>query len=259
MIMLKKLIFAPLFAVAFIILIYNINPLLKSYDFIFALSTDTLTTLIMISSLISLSSFLFVLFTSIALEWKIVVPLVIISCLFPLIFLEPALALVLGVGILVSLLLTVLSLDTTLKRYLNFQPSSLLGPPIRNLCGLLILSFCVVYFLTTHKIVAQEGFQIPDSIIDTALKFASPQGETTLAPQNLLKQAVKDQLQSFLKPYLGFIPAGLAILLFLTLQSLTSMINLLIYPLLWGTFYVLEKTGFVKFTTEMRTVKKMVL
>lgn len=260
MLLVKKLILAPFFAVACILLIYKINPLLKSYDFIFSLSIDTLITLIIISALISLSSFLFVLFTSIALDWKIVLPLAAISCLFPVIFLEPGLALVLGVGILVSLLLTFLSLDTTLKSYLNFQPSSLLGPPIRNLCGLLILSFCLVYFLATSKIVAANGFQIPDSLIEQALTITG-QTQISIPPEQLeiLKQAVKDQLQSFLKPYLGFIPTGLAILLFLTLQSITSIVNLLIYPLLWVTFYVLEKSGFVKFTVEQRPVKKMVV
>jgi len=77
--------------------------------------------------------------------------------------------------------------------------------------------------------------------------------------QDLIKQTVKDQLEGFLKPYLGFIPALLTIILFLTLQSLTSFINLLIYPMLWIIFYIFEKTGFIKFTIEKRPVKKMVI
>lgn len=155
--------------------------------------------------------------------------------------------------------------------------------------------------------IAQDGFQIPDSLIDATIQFTQPKTDqeepflpqlsipqeqldllkqnpdllkqsgldpkildtlnqpqkSSKAPQdlsnNLIKSAVKDQVQNFIKPYMDFIPAILAILLFFTLQSLTSIINLLISPILWITFYILEKSGFIKFTTEMRPVRKMVM
>ncbi len=304
MIVLKKLLFVPFFLIVFFSLIYKISPLLKLYDFLFSLSINTFIELIIISALISLLSFIFVLFASLAQDWKIVLPAAIIASTIAIALGDPALSLILAVTILVSLLVTFLSLENSLKSYLNFQPSVLLGPAIRHLSGLLILSFCLVYFLATNKIVAQNGFQIPDSLIDTALKLTAqsqPQQETTTPqlsippdqidllrknPQllkqygldpsvldsldkpsqsssdgtnSLIKQTIKDQLQSFLKPYLGFIPAVLALLLLLTLQSLTSIINLLIYPLLWLIFYILEKTKFITFTEEQRVVRKMVI
>ena len=139
--------------------------------------------------------------------------------------------------------------------------------------------------------ITEKGFQIPDSLINTALKFApqpeSQENSTSSLPQispdqlNLLKnnpdllkqigkpvqniandligQTVKKQFQDLIKPYTNFIPAILSILLFLTLQSFMAIINLLIYPLLWIKFYILEKTGFIKFTQESRLVKKMVI
>ena len=267
MLALKKLTFAPLFLIIFIILIYQLTPLLKSYDFIFSLSLSTLIELIVISTLISLSSLFFAIFVSLSSDWKYVLPVGILASLIPLFFLDISLGLVFIVGILVSLLITYLNLDNALKSYLTFQLSALLGPSIRHLSSFLILSFCLVYFLSASKIVAQSGFQIPDSLIDTALKISSPEQTnqtdiTQLLQQtgsDIIKQTVQDQIQSFLKPYLGFIPAVLAVLLFLTLQSLTSIINLLIYPLLWLTFYILEKTGFIKFVVEQRPVKKMVV
>ncbi len=103
---------------------------------------------------------------------------------------------------------------------------------------------------------------MPDSLIDTALKMTPvnvPQAPNNPIGTDLIKQTVKDQVQGFIKPYLNFIPAILAVLLFLTLQSLTSILNLLIYPLLWLTFLILEKTGFTKFEVEMRQVKKLVV
>ncbi|OGE29652.1 hypothetical protein A2867_02235 [Candidatus Daviesbacteria bacterium RIFCSPHIGHO2_01_FULL_40_11] len=309
MLILKKLTLAPLFLIAFALFVYQLIPLLKSYDLIFSLSINTFISLLILSFLISISCLLFVIFATLAQDLKIALPVSLISALIPMLFLEPALGLIFAVAIFISFLLTYLSLDVSLKSYLTFKPESILGPSIRHLSGLLILSFCLIYFLSTSKIIAQAGFQIPDSLIETALKMTpldlateqsspAPQlpaisqeqidllkqnpellrqsgldpaildtlnqpqskaGSPQNLTQDLIKQTVKDQIQSFIKPYVNFVPAGLAILLFLTLQSLTSLINLLIYPLLWIIFYILEKTGFVKFETEQRPVRKMIV
>lgn len=270
MILAKKLIYVPFFLIVFGLLIYQINPVLKTYDLIFSLSINSLVSLIILSALVSLTSFIFVLFASLSLDWKVIVPIGVFAALIPLIFLNPALGLVFAAGVLVSLLLTLITLENTMKTYLTFQPATLLGPSIRHLCSFLILAICVTYFLSVNKVIQETGFQIPDSLLETAIKFtpeSQPEqvgvSQLSKAPEDLtgslIKQAAKDQIQNFLKPYLGFVPAVLAILLFLTLLSLTSIINLLIYPLLWGIFYILEKTGFIKFTVEQRPVKKMVV
>lgn len=308
MVMLKKLIFAPIFLIIFALLISQLTTITKSYDFIFSLSSDTLISLIIVAGLIALSGLLFALLVTLAFDLKIVLAVGIIASLIPLIFTSPALGIVWVVANFISFLLTYLSLETSLKTYLNFQPTTLLGPVVRQLSSLLILSFCVVYFFSTSKLIAQKGFELPDSLIGTALKMSpsnipaeqnsaaqlpaiSPDqlellkknpdllkqygldpkmldslsnpskavGVTTQLGNDLIKQTVKDQVQGFIKPYLGFIPALLSVLLFLTLQSLTSILNLLVYPLIWLTFLILEKTGFVKFEVEMRQVKKLVV
>src|SRR3989339_856473 len=290
MIMLKKLTFAPFFLIAFSLLIPQINSLLASYDFIFSLSANSLIQLIKIAFLISLACLFFSLFVTLASDLKIILPVIILSALLPLLFLNTSLAII--------LFLTYLSLQSTLKSYLTFQPAALLGPAVRHLSGFLILSFCLIYFFSSSKIIAQNGFQIPDSLIDTALKMTplpaqnqSGQTEQTQLPaissdqikllknnpellkqsgidpklldslsvpqeaieapadliKDTIKQTVKDQVQNFIKPYASFIPAVLTVLLFITLQSITSFINLLIYPLIWLTFLILEKVGFTKF------------
>lgn len=275
--MLKKLIFAPFFLIVFGILIFQLNPLLKSYDFIFSLSWDSAIQLFVLTGLILFSSFLFVIFASLAYEWKIVLPAAFLASLIPMAIIGPALGLILSVGILASLLITYLGVENTLKSYLNFEPSSLFDPSIRHLSSLLILVIALTYFLSISGVLQKENFQIPDSLIESALKLTplpesttnQPQQPTTQpqltqeAPQNLLtdtlKQTIKDQLQNIIKPYLGIIPAVLAVLLFFILLSISSILNLLIYPLLWIIFYILEKSGFIRFTTEMRAVKKMVV
>lgn len=302
MILLKKLILAPFFLFTFIVLISQLNLLLSSYDFVFILSTNVLIELIKIAVLFSLSALFFSLFATFASDWKIILPVSLLAAIIPLLFINTSLAAIFTVTIIISLLLTYLSLESTLKSYLTFQASAVIGPAVRRLSSLAILSFCIVYFLAVSQMISQKGFQIPDSLIDTAISMSpaanisqqtadipglpainpeqlellkenpdmleqyglNPEMLDTLAtPQNLLndtiKQTVKDQFQTLIQPYQAFIPAILALLLFLTLQSLTSIFNLLIYPLLWLVFVILEKTGFVKFETEQRTVKKLVI
>lgn len=299
----KKLTFAPLFLIAFALLISKAHALLGSYDFIFSLSFNTLIDLIAIAALFVFASFLFILFATFASDWKIILPVGIFASLIPFAFTEPPLALIFSVAIFASLLLTSLGLDGTLKSYLNFQPHTLLGPHIRNFTGLLIISFCLVYFFSASKLVSQKGFQIPDTLIDTALKF-TPQapdlqeGQTGLpqipteqldllkknpdllkqaglSPQmldnlinqqqttktnpvnDLIKKTIQEQIQNFIKPYTSFIPALLTLLLFLTLQTFSSFVNILVYPLLWLIFLILEKTGFTKYEAETRQIRKL--
>lgn len=259
MIVLKKLAVAPFFLIVFGLLIYQINPLLKSYNFIFSLSFDSLISLTALSTSIFLTSFCFVLFAGLSLNWKIVSSVGILASLLPIFFLNQALGLVFAISIFVSLLITFVNLENTMKSYLTFQPAALFGPSIKHLTGLIILATCIIYFLSLNKFIQETGFQIPDSLIETTIKL-TPQSPELVNPVNsLIKQTINDQMQNLLKPFLGFIPAILAILLFLTLQSLSSIINLLIYPLLRIIFYILEKINFIHFETEMREVKKMII
>lgn len=308
MLILKKLSLVPTFLVIFITLLYQLAPLLSSYDFIFSLSTATLIQLVTISALFSFSSLLFILFATLADNWKLILPVAVVSALTTFVFVAPALAVILAIAVFVSFLVTFLSLNLDLKSYLTFRPAELLGPAIRHLCGLLIFSFCLVYFFSSSKMVSQNGFEIPDSLIDTALKVASPnlpeisnsptsslpsipkeqiemlkknpdllkqygldpgildslnQPKPSNSLQNqgsgIIKEALKAQLDGIIKPYISFVPAILAVLLFITLTSIVSLLNLLLYPILWLIFLILEKTGFVRFEVEMREVKKLVV
>lgn len=243
----KKLIPAPIFLIVFALLTYQLVPLLKSYDIIFSLSSNSLILFTALAFLILTAGLLFNLFVTFAQNWRMVLPVGLIASILPMLFLTPALGLVFGLGVLISLALTYLTLTNKLKTYLTFNPNSLISPSIKQLASLLILVFSLTYFLSINQIIQKTGFQIPDSLIDLAI------------PPDLIKQQVKDQLQNLIKPYLNFIPAVLALLLFITLQSLTSIMNLLIHPLLWIIFYILEKTGFIKFEIEQRPVKKMVI
>lgn len=211
MILLKKLIFVPLFLVSLISLAYLLNPFLKSYDFVFSYSANTIINLVSISALIFTSSLLFVLLATIADDWRISIPVALIGSLVSFIFIDYSLAFVLSAGIFLSLLFANLNLNVALQSYLQFKPSHVLGPSIRHLSEVLILALCITYFFSASRIIAQAGFQIPDTLIDAAYglyKSASPniqQTETALTQltpeqQDLLRKNPDLIRQSGLDP-----------------------------------------------------------
>lgn len=289
MILAKKLAFAPLFLVLLLGLTFFTFPLLKTTDIIFSLNLQTFYQLIILSILILASALAFIIFASLSLDWKIILPVILISSIIPL-------NLVLGIGIAISLLTSFIVLENKMKDYLTFQASSLLSPSIKYLTGLLIITLSISFYLSTNKQIAQKGFEIPDSLIDSTLKLM-PQTNlpTTQLPQlpteqiellkknpqflkqynidpkildnlttspttsALVKPLVKDQLQNIIKPYRNFIAPILALLFFLTLQSFTAILGLFISPIIWLIFYILEKTKFIHFESEMREVRKMVV
>lgn len=297
MVAFKKLLFAPLFLLSLAILVYLISPMLISTDFIFGLSADTLIQLITLAGLFLLTSIFFILFGAFSLNWRFTLPVIILASLTVFLFIPTSLAIVLSTLLLACFILSYTMLELKMKTYLTFQPTQIFSPSIKQLVGMLILIISIIYYFSINNEISQKGFQIPDSLIDTALQFAPPQtnqqensqSEISLsqdqlkllrsnpdllkqsgidpailnAPKNLtndlVKQTIKGQFQNMIKPYQSFIPAVLAVLLFITLQSITSMLSVFLNPLIWLIFLVLEKTGFVRFEKEMREVKKMVV
>ena len=269
MAILKKLLFAPFFLIAVTLLVSALEPLFNSYDFIFSLSSQTLYTLTLLAMFIFLTGFFFCLFATFAGEWKLIVPVGLAGALIPMLSLPQNMAVILFAVISVSFLVVYLNLQSSLKTYLSFHASSLIGPAIRQLATFLIIAVALVYFLSVNKMISQNGFAIPDSLIDTAMKMTpidTEQASLTLpnaikSSDNAspVKQIVKNQLQAVFKPYQNFIPPILALLLFLSLQSFVSILGIFLTPLLWLIFLIFEKTGFVKFEVEQRTVRKLVV
>ncbi len=105
-----------------------------------------------------------------------------------------------------------------------------------------------------------KQYGISPQILDSLTKSASnAKGAVASTGEDLIKKAVQDQLQNFIKPYLKLIPYLLTLLVFVTLVSGTSLLMFLTTLLVWLTFLILEKSGFITFTTETREVKKMVV
>lgn len=84
--------------------------------------------------------------------------------------------------------------------------------------------------------------------------------KTSTTPQNsFIKQAISAQINNIIGPNTGIIAILLTVLFFVSLNFLSSFLSLLIYPLISGIFWILEKVGFTKFEIEKREVKKLVV
>ncbi len=92
----------------------------------------------------------------------------------------------------------------------------------------------------------------------SVLDELSPQ--TSQNPQSsLLKNEVKRQINTLIQPQIQFLPVILTALFFLTLKFGLSVLSIILSPLIWFIFWILDKTGFTTYTKEMREVKKLVV
>lgn len=303
--LLKKLAFAPLFLLFFALTNFYLQPILGSVDFIFSLNNEVFIQLIILTILLILTTISFIILISLAQDWRLIVPNLIIASLLPLTFIPSPIGLSLTIGSLISFTLTMTILLNKLKTYLTFSPGTLLTPSVKALAAYLVLAISFAYYLSTNLEIAKNGFEIPDSLIEASLKISSPnpsvkgvkliaqtpiltpeqiellrqnpdllkqQGIDPATPTNkstdpassnpspdLIKKLVKDQLQSVLKPYQPWIAPILALLFYFTISFILSILSLLISPIILLTFYLFEKSGFIRYELEERAVKKMVV
>lgn len=307
----KKLVFAFPFLLALLGVYQSLNPILQDIYLIFDFQIETLSQLLTFMILLTLASLFFIIFATLAQDWKFILPVALLGSLPALFFLSFPSSLVVALGFLTSFMIILLALDKKLSTYLTFTPTSLLLPSITQLSMLLLAVVSVALFIAADTKIKEEGFELPDSFVDQILQVSMPkelseQGpkqsqpqippeqlellrqnpqllkqygldpsildeintqsappaggrQTPSVEQSLVKNEVKKQIDNIVKPYLDFLPIALAAIFFLTLKFGLSVLSLTLFPLVWLIFWVLEKTGFTKFETEMREVKKLVI
>lgn len=323
MLVLKKIAFAPLFLLTLVLFYYYAAPTIINKELLFSLEFSTLIALITMTGILVTACFFFGLFTIMAADWIFVLPIIGLAVLLPVIFLGLPLGVFIAAGSAVAFILSFIAIDNKLRTYLSFQPSVLMEPAIKGLTGYLLIVLAAGYFLSVNLDIKENGFEIPDQLIDKSLEFSpiSPeidnmQGINTsqpalpenlnitpeqlqllrqnpaalqqfgldpavldsleqslqkneqntasnnglgIAPKDLIKHTVKTQLQTMIDPYLAYIPALLALLFYLTLKSFIAVVSLPLPFITWITFWILQKTEFIKFVTESREVKKMIV
>ncbi len=285
MLFLKKITFGLFYLITFFIVLVLAKQLLKSTDVLFTVSWATFFSLLAFVAITILTSLFFVVFITLTQDWKYIAGLLIISNLSCFLLFNSPENIILSIGFLSIGGLTYVLLENKLRSYLTFQPTVLLSAPTLNFARFFMLLFAVLFFFTLTTNFINKPFAVPDNILEFALKL-TPQtrdltsqsadllkqsgidpkmlaksglNNLTQLPKNTIKNALAQQINQVIAPYQSLLPLLLAFLLFISLTSTLSLLGILVSPLLWLIFWLLEITGFIKFVTEMREVKKLVV
>lgn len=306
--MLKKITIAPFFILSFAFFSFQLSLILHLPNLVFSLDYNLFLQTVLLVILAVIASTFFITYTALSQDIKFVLPLAALGVLIFIFFLPSPVNYYLSLPLLAFFLLSILFLKNALKTYINFRPGFLFTPEVKRLTLMFLLLSSFAYYLTIDAQIKQKGVEIPDSLIDTALKFTpQPEGvqkdfgnipEIPAEELNLLKKnpkllsqygldpsmldlledkstdkdlaksnpvqlsvkpLIKQQVQELLKPYLNIIAPFLAVIFFFSLSFIFSITGVLISPLIWLIFYILEKTKVITFTKEMREVRKMVI
>lgn len=196
----KKIIFAPLFLILITASIYFYKLILDKYLDLFFGNYGGLYEFALLAVPLVFASLTYCLFITFTQDFKYAIVLAIITALIPFAFLSFNLSLVIGAGLLISLIITYFNLQTGLRSYVNFQAPALLLTPVKMLNTFVLLTLAFGYFLNANSIIQTQGFKIPDSLIDWAIDFSmSSQNYNFKGEKHYLAQALTPQQIELLK------------------------------------------------------------
>lgn len=319
MVIVKKLFFAIPFLLAFIAFCINLNPFLQNPNLLLSFDFQVIAKMITLLILLLLAATFFAVFTALAVDWKLVLPVALLTSLTALLFLSTSTAIILAAGFLLAFGVIYFLLAKKLAGYLTFQATTLLVPSIKQTVTFVILISSLAFYLASNNEIQTNGFKLPEGLLNLPLQMTQtmqlpdiesdidttvpvnpggisippeqiealkqnpdllkqfgldasmldqlekPQNnpvskaKSSINTQDLIKPMIEKQVERFIKPYVQYIPIFLAASFFLTLHSLASIIAVFLPIFVWLIFWILEKTGFVKFEIETREVKKLVV
>lgn len=198
--LIKKLIFAPIFLVLITASIYFYKLILDKYLDIFFGNYGGLYEFALLAVPLVFASLTYCLFITFTQDFKYALVLAIITAIVPFAFLNTNLSLVIGVGLAISLIIIYFNLQTTLRSYVNFQAATLLITPVKMLNTFVLLTLTFGYFLNANSIIQTQGFKIPEPLIDWAIDFSmSSQGYNFKGDRHYLAQALTPEQIELLK------------------------------------------------------------
>jgi hypothetical protein len=198
----KKLFFAFPFLIFFFLMLLAFKPLIeKYYQIFFSFDLQSLFVFIILTALVVLSSIFYVTFIVISQKWEYVIPTIVIASLMPILIVPINLGIVLMLGFLIVLSLIYYQIIFKLKSYINFDPKTLLSPFIKSLNLLIILVITVTLFFYLNTEVKNNGFKLPDSVFNMALKISmsglKQQASIISSPSTKVGNQTTNKSQSF--------------------------------------------------------------
>ncbi len=196
--LLKKLAFAPLFLIFLSLTYFWLDPIFETSLNFLSLGSSELIMILIFCIMVILTSLFFVLLSAFSQDWKLVLPIALISAVPGVIFIPGNGGYTLGAGTTLSLIMVYLVLHHKLKTYFNFDPMVLFSPSIKMLNSMLILSIAVASFFFFNPVIQKDGFGIPESLFDSVFKLTSQSsglGLETKSQTPPIPQIPKEQIE----------------------------------------------------------------
>ncbi|MCL5784060.1 MAG: hypothetical protein M1142_01735 [Patescibacteria group bacterium] len=165
----KRIVFGLPFLLCFFIFSYELNLLLQDPSNLLSIPSLMRAGVMMVS--LVTSSFFFIIFATLAFSWLIVLPIILLASLPPLLFTSVPLSYTLSSGFLLSLCFSYFLLERKMENYFSFQPTALLIPPIKQLITIILLVASFGLYLTSSSEIANHGFTIPQSFVNTGTQL----------------------------------------------------------------------------------------
>lgn len=160
----------------------------------------------------------------------------------------------------------------TVKKELNLLIKFSVQPICKSQMVLriaLILIICGSLYFGYAAHIKQEGFSIPEPYIEMIFEQiekrvktqvpAEEYQETVVNLREELGQAINNFSEQTIKPYERFIPLAIAIGLFTTLITITSLLTWIPAILLYIIFPLLKKSSMVKIVSETKDIQRLVI
>lgn len=201
MLIIKKLIFALPFLLSIAMFYLQADSFLKDFSALFSLDLGLLFKLVIFASTIVLVSYLFVVFVNLAIDYKIVIPVILLAAGLSFIFTETPATYYLAGGLLLVLSASfALILNKIKKDPTNFQVSGDVVKPSGQLATLIILA--LTFALYFSAVASNEQFvqKFIDSIVDFSANFTQSQQsaetiEVSQSPNLPISQTEINQLK----------------------------------------------------------------
>lgn len=261
----KKLIFGLPFILAVAAFAWQIEPFLQDFSLLFSFNFNLLYQTIMLVATIAMVAYLFTVFAVLASDWILVLPVIIIACLFTIIFVTAPMSFFLAIGLLV---IFAISFAQTYNKVTKNPTSFHVSGDVVKPSGFLITLIILVASITLYFSVSASSDKAIQKIIDSVVSISSGIMKTQQLPQNTAAQdlaleaakpMITKQVTDMIKPLRPAIPFLVVFYFYLNFQFLASIAAFFLSPLIYLLFWILQKTKFFHFEVEMRQVNKLVV
>ncbi|MFH0937505.1 MAG: hypothetical protein V1808_04405 [Candidatus Daviesbacteria bacterium] len=190
----KKAVFVVPFLICTFLFVQQLNPFLINPNSIFGFEQKLLIQIILLIASLLFLGFFFVIYSALALDWRIVLPGMVLASILPLFLIPTPYSYILSSGLMLSFLPVYFLLERKMGSYITFQPSQLLMPSIRQIITIVLLFASIAFYFASDLEISTNGFKIPPELLQMSLKFMPQETSTQTQSGPTLPSISADQL-----------------------------------------------------------------